>query len=146
MTQSDRRSVGAMSWRRRVLAGAAIAIVAALGVGLGVLLNGSPTQSDTQALEVAGSSAGAGNALSQCESHAARRLQLYVVEISCADALRTVPGFSAHVGISSRGDTPSLFQDHGWTCWAKLEPAGSGGAVQNFCLQGGRTIVYLKHL
>jgi hypothetical protein len=135
-----------MRWRKRIVVGVAIAMIAALGVGLGVLLKGSPTQSDNRALQVAGSSAGAGHDFSACESHAARRLQLYVAQISCADALRTVPEFSGHVAYSSpTGDTPGLFLDHGWMCWAKLESAGPGAAVQNFCLRDGRAIVYLKH-
>ena len=105
----------------------------------------SPTPSSTRALEVAGSAAPTKSELSPCESHAANRLQLFVDGISCADALHVVPRFSGHVMISYlKGMTPALFPDHGWTCWAKPDFNGPGGAVQNFCLVDVYAIVYLK--
>jgi hypothetical protein len=132
-------------WRKRILVGVAIAIIAALGFGLGALLEGGRTSSDMAALEVAGSTEAPRLDLSWCKSHAARRLQLFVGGISCADALRVVPRFSGHVSISYlRGVNPLLFPDHGWTCWAKPNFSGSGIRVQNFCLRDGEAIVYLK--
>jgi hypothetical protein len=145
MARHHRRSVYVVRWRTRIGIAAAAIVVGGVGLGAGLLLQGTPGPHNTRELATADSTVPtAKHDLSWCSDPAARRLDLNVGGISCEHALDVIASFSQHVAISYiTGPHGYLFPDHGWTCWAKPEFKQHGG-VQNFCLQNGSGIVYFQ--